>query len=245
MDNHPAGVSRWRIFSWTLFDFAQTSFSVIIITVVYSRYFTHRVAGGQRWLWGAAVSLSMVCAAALSPPLGAVADYSRNRKNFLLLFALTCICATSLLFFVREGMVVTGFALFVIANIGFEGGMVFYDAFLPGITAKTSYGRVSGYGFAMGYLGALAVLLIVRLMLPDSGDPSYLFYVRLSFVVAGVFSILFAPSVFVRSGTTRFGGTSSFPCPSRAYARRPYVPGPLHRQGISFDCPFPRCFLHL
>ena len=223
MDPRQAGVSRWRIFSWTLFDFAQTAFSVIVITVVYSRYFTHRVAGGQRWLWGAAVSLSMVCAAALSPPLGAVADYSRNRKGFLLLFALTCIGATSLLFFVREGMVVAGFALFVIANIGFEGGMVFYDAFLPGITAKTSYGRVSGYGFAMGYVGALAVLLIVRFMLPDSGDPSYLFYVRLSFVVAAAFFLFFSlplfffvreppvsgdrPRSLVRAGLTRAGRT--------------------------------------
>ena len=196
-DLPPAGVSRWRVFSWTLFDFAQTAFSVIVITVVYSRYFTHHVAGGQRWIWGAAVSLSMVCAAALAPPLGAVADYSRNRKGFLLLFALTCIGGTSLLFFVREGMVIAGFALFVIANIGFEGGMVFYDAFLPGITERTSYGRVSGYGFAMGYLGALAVLLIVCLMLPDSADPSYLFYVRLSFVVAAAFFLFFSLPLFL------------------------------------------------
>jgi UMF1 family MFS transporter len=223
LDPRTAGVSRWRIFSWTLFDFAQTAFSVIVITVVYSRYFTHHVAGGQRWLWGAAVSLSMVCAAALSPPLGAVADYSRKRKGFLLLFALTCIGATSLLFFVREGMVVAGFALFVVANVGFEGGMVFYDAFLPGITAKTSYGRVSGYGFAMGYLGALAVLLIVRLMLPDSTDPAYLFYVRLSFVVAAGFFLFFSlplflfvreppvsgerPPSLVRAGLSRAGRT--------------------------------------
>ena len=189
-------VSRWRIFSWTLFDFAQTAFSVIIITVVYSRYFTHHVAGGQRWLWGAAVSLSMVCAAALSPPLGAIADYSRNRKGFLFLFALTCISATAMLFFVRDGMVVAGLLLFVAANIGFEGGLVFYDSFLPGITSKSSYGRVSGYGFAMGYLGALAVLVIVHFLLPDSSSADYLFYVRLSFVVAAGFFLFFSLPLF-------------------------------------------------
>ncbi|HUI11028.1 MAG TPA: MFS transporter [Bacteroidota bacterium] len=215
--------SRWRIFSWTLFDFAQTAFSVIIITVVYSRYFTNRIAGGRQWLWGAAVSVSMICAAALSPPLGAVADYSRNRKGFLLLFALTCIVATSLLFFVQEGMVVAGFALFVVANVGFEGGLVFYDSFLPGITTRTSYGRVSGYGFAMGYVGALAVLLIVHLLLPPSADPAYLFYVRLSFVVAAAFFLFFSlplflfvrepvvttppPPSFVRAGLARAGKT--------------------------------------
>ena len=219
----PRFASRWRIFSWTLFDFAQTAFSGIIITVVYSRDFTNRIAGGRQWLWGAAVSLSMVCAASLAPPLGAVADYSRNRKGFLLLFALTCITATSLLFFVREGMVVAGFALFVIANVGFEGGLVFYDSFLPGITTRTSYGRVSGYGFAMGYVGALAVLLIVHLLLPPATDPAYLFFVRLSFVVAAAFFLVFSlplflfvrepvvttppPTSFFRAGLARAGKT--------------------------------------
>ena len=186
-----------RIFSWTLFDFANTAFSVIIVTVIYSRYFTNHVAGGQRWLWGLAVSLSMICAALLSPPLGAAADSSRNRKRFLFLFTIACIVCTALLFFVRDGMTALGVLLFVVANIGFEGGLVFYDAFLPGLTPKHTYGRVSGYGFAMGYLGALAVLLIVNTMLPDSTNPDYLFFVRLSFVVAAVFFLFHSLPMFV------------------------------------------------
>src|SRR5512139_2048563 len=82
---------RGQIFAWTLFDFANTAFSVTIVTVIYSRYFTDHVAGGQRWLWGLAVSLSMICAAALAPPLGAAADFSRNRKRFLLFFTVACV----------------------------------------------------------------------------------------------------------------------------------------------------------
>ena len=193
---HEAPASRWQILAWTLFDFANTAFSVIIVTVIYSRYFTHTVAGGRRWLWGLAVSLSMIFAALLAPPLGAAADFSRNRKRFLLLFTIVSVIATAMMFFVREGMVLTGLLLFVAANIGFEGGLVFYDAFLPGITSRNSYGRVSGYGFAMGYAGALAVLLIVRMMLPDAADPLYLFYVRLSFVVAAVFFMFFSLPLF-------------------------------------------------
>ena len=66
--NSIVGKRRGQIFAWTLFDFANTAFSVIIVTVIYSRYFTDHVAGGQRWLWGLAVSLSMVCASSpLSP----------------------------------------------------------------------------------------------------------------------------------------------------------------------------------
>ncbi|HEX9005850.1 MAG TPA: MFS transporter [Bacteroidota bacterium] len=189
--------SRWRIFAWTLFDFANTAFSVIVVTVIFSRYFTNHVAGGQRWLWGLAVSLSMICAAALSPPLGAAADFSRSRKKFLLAFTLVSVACTALMFFVREGMVLTGILLFVAANIGFEGGLVFYDAFLPGLTSRSTYGRVSGYGFAMGYVGALAVLLLVMLILPPQGDPEYLFRVRLSFVVAAAFFLVFSLPMFV------------------------------------------------
>jgi UMF1 family MFS transporter len=196
---HNAGpsTSRGQIFSWTLFDFANTAFSVVVVTVIYSRYFTNTVAGGQRWLWGLAVSLSMVLAALLSPPLGAVADYSRNRKRFLVLFTVTSVLCTSLLYFVEPGMVIPGIALFILANIGFEGGLVFYDAFLPGLTARTSYGRVSGYGFAMGYLGALAILLLIMLMLPEPSQPDYLHFVRLTFVMAAAFFLVFSLPLFL------------------------------------------------
>lgn len=197
MTSPPPPANRARIFSWTLFDFANTAFSVIIVTVIYSRYFTTRVAGGQRWLWGLAVSLSMILAAALSPPLGAAADSSHFRKRFLLIFTLASVVSTALMFFVQEGMIFLGILLFVIANIGFEGGLVFYDAFLPGITSRQSYGRVSGYGFAMGYLGALAVLLIVDVMLPAASHPEYLFYLRFSFVVAAAFFFVFSLPMFL------------------------------------------------
>jgi MFS transporter, UMF1 family len=193
----PRTTSRGTIFAWTLFDFANTAFSVIIVTVIYSRYFMNHVAGGSHWSWSLAVSLSMVVAALLAPPLGAVADSSRNRKRFLLLFTLASVIATSMMFFVTEGMVLTGALLFIVANVGFEGGMVFYDAFLPGITNRSSYGRVSGYGFAMGYLGALVVLLIVNSFLPGSSDPSYLWHVRFSFVIAGLFFLVFSIPLFL------------------------------------------------
>lgn len=139
----------------------------------------------------------MIGAAALAPPLGAVADHSGRRKRFLLLFAMTCMVCTSLLFFVHEGMILAGFALFVLANIGFEGGMVFYDSFLPRLTTPRTYGRVSGYGFAMGYLGALAVLIIIKFLLPPGTDPEYLWFVRFSFIVAALFFFVFSLPMFL------------------------------------------------
>lgn len=193
----PSYPGKFRVFSWTLFDFANTAFSVIVVTVLYSNYFTTVVAGGRSSLWGLSVSLSMVCAAVLSPPLGAAADCGRNRKFFLFVFTVASVICTALLYFVQAGMVVTGMLLFIVANIGFEGGLVFYDAFLPGLTPKSSLGRVSGYGFAMGYAGALAVLLIVKLMLPADTDPAYPQMIRFSFVVASVFFLIFSLPMFL------------------------------------------------
>jgi UMF1 family MFS transporter len=188
--------SKSKIFFWTLFDFANTSFSVIIVTVIYSRYFTNYVAGGKTWLWGFAVSISMVISALLSPPMGAIADLSRNRKRFLLLFTFICIVCTALMFYIRKGDVLLGLVLFIFANIGFESGLVFYDAFLPNLTEKKNLGRVSGYGFAMGYVGALTILLIIMALLPAYSSPNYYFYVRLSFVVAAVFFMFFSLPLF-------------------------------------------------
>ncbi len=189
--------SKSKIFFWTLFDFANTAFSVIVVTVIYSKYFSNYVAGGKKWLWGLSVSISMVIAAILSPPLGAVADVSRNRKRFLLIFTLVSVVCTALMFYIHKGDVFYGALLFILANIGFEAGLVFYDAFLPNLTEKKNFGRVSGYGFAMGYIGALAVLLIVMVLLPAQSSPDYYFYIRLSFVVAAVFFLFFSIPLFL------------------------------------------------
>ncbi|MHB1685798.1 MAG: MFS transporter [Ignavibacteriaceae bacterium] len=189
--------NKIRIFFWTLFDFARTSFSVIVITVIFSKYFSNYVTGGKVWLWGLAVSISMVITALLSPPLGAIADVSRNRKRFLLIFSAVTILSTALMFNVQKGDILLGMILFILANIGYEGGVVFYDAFLPNITEKKNFGRVSGYGFAMGYVGALAVLLIIKILLPPQSSADYYFYIRLSFVVAAVFFLVFSIPLFL------------------------------------------------
>lgn len=220
---HPEIASRGQIFSWTLFDFANTAFSVVVVTVIFPRYFIGHVAGGRQWIWGLAVSLSMLVAAVLAPPLGAAADFSQSRKRYLLIFTLASVVCTALLFTVTEGMILAGMLLFIVANIGFEGGIVFYDAFLPGLTTRKNYGRVSGYGFAMGYVGSLVILLVVNWMLPASSDPGYIFVVRLSFAVAAAFFLVFAipfflfvpepppagppPQSLMRAGIRRSAGT--------------------------------------
>ncbi|MBI2428473.1 MAG: MFS transporter, partial [Ignavibacteriales bacterium] len=95
--------NRSQIFVWTLFDFANTSFSVMIVAVGYSLYFKEIVVGGSGrgdFLWGIAVSISMLLTAIIAPVLGAAADFSSRRKRFLFGFTLASIVCTSLLFFI-------------------------------------------------------------------------------------------------------------------------------------------------
>ncbi len=192
--------SRWQIFVWTLFDFANTSFSVLIVAVGYSLYFKEIVAGGAGrgdFFWGVAVSLSMLVTALIAPVLGAASDFAHLRKRFLLGFTLASIIATACLFTIEPGMILAGTLIFVVANVGFEGGIVFYDAFLPLLTSERTYGRVSGYGFAMGYVGSLASLLIAMPLYAGGFAAGNLHNIKLSFLVAAAMFLAFSAPLFI------------------------------------------------
>jgi MFS transporter, UMF1 family len=194
------GSNRLQIFVWTLFDFANTAFYVLILTVGYPLYFKEIVAKNHTngdFLWGIAFSTSMLIVAIISPILGAVADYGAGKKRFLLFFTLLCILATSGLFFVIESMVLMGILLLVLANIGFEAGLVFYDAYLPELTTERSYGRVSGYGFAMGYIGSLVTLAVAYPLFMGGFSPLNLINIRYSFFLAAGFFLIFSLPIFL------------------------------------------------
>lgn len=182
-----------KIFVWTLFDFANTSFSIVVVTFLYAVYFKKVVAQGQPigdLYWSLGTSVAMIVTAVISPILGAIADYSAGKKRFLLFFTLLCIAATSSLFFVDSGNVFLGILIFIFANVGFEAGLVFYDSFLPEITEPKNYGRVSGYGFAMGYLGSLATLAIIYPFIQAE-------MIKESFPVAALFFLIFSLPLFI------------------------------------------------
>ena len=191
---------KYKVFSWLLFDFANTSFSVIMVTLAFPLYFKNVICNGAPSgdaLWGVSISLSMLLVALISPVLGAAADYSGQRKRFLFVFTLISVAATALLSFSGPGMAIAAVVLFILANIGFEGGLVFYDAYLKEIATEKSVGRVSGYGFAMGYLGALAILLLLKPLLSKGIVLANAPNVQLSFLVAALFFAIFAAPIFL------------------------------------------------
>jgi UMF1 family MFS transporter len=184
---------KFRVFIWTLFDFANTSYSIVVVTFLYAVYFKQTIVEGKSigdFYWSIGTSLSMFITALISPILGSIADYSAGKKRFLLFFTLTCILATTLLYFTGRGDIFLGLLLFVIANVGFEAGLVFYDAFLPEITAPKNYGRVSGYGFAMGYLGSLTTLAIIFPLVKFQN-------VKETFPLSAIIFLLFAIPLFI------------------------------------------------
>lgn len=174
-------VKKREIFGWAMYDFANSAFATTILAVIFNHYFATVVAGGEKGveilgfrLHGASfftfsVSLSMLISALLAPFLGAVADTSASKKRFLMLFCYMALLFTGLLYFVREGNYWRGAIFFIIANIGFAGGNVYYNAFLPEISNDQNIGRISGFGWALGYIGGGALLAINLVMLQYPG----------------------------------------------------------------------------
>ena len=191
-----------------MFDFANSSYTTLIMTVVYSVYFRDAVVGaadnrGDR-LWGLANFLAMGVVALTSPILGAFSDYSGRRKFFLIVTTLQTVLATALLFFVGPGDVRSGIVFYVVATIGFEGGYVFYNAFLPDVSTPKTIGRVSGWAWAVGYAGGLFSLalcfpLIGRPLRDAHGmlDPLAVSQRQISFLLVAVFFLVFALPSFL------------------------------------------------
>jgi UMF1 family MFS transporter len=152
-----------QVISWCLFDFANSAYSAVIAAVIFPVYYVSSVVGnetgqGDVW-WGRAISLSMALVALTSPFMGGVADYSGRRKRLLFFYTSACVISVSLFSLLEKGMALEGFLLVLIANIGMEGGLVFYNSFLPEIAGREFQGRVSAWGFGVGYAGSILSLL--------------------------------------------------------------------------------------
>jgi UMF1 family MFS transporter len=160
--------TRRAIWAWALYDFANSPFTTLVVTFIYAAYFTQAMVDDEirgTGLWTLGVSATAITVAALSPFAGAVADRAGFRKAFLIFFTLVCIASTARLAHIPPGGegadgALRALAWFVVANIAFEMGSVFYNAFLPDVAPAGQIGRVSGYGWSMGYVGGLLALVV-------------------------------------------------------------------------------------
>ena len=154
---------RQNVFVWSLYDFANSAFTTLVVTFIYAAYFTKAIAENEiigTALWSRAVSLTAIIVAIASPIMGVIADKANLRKTILVFMTYTSIFGSIMLYFAMPGEVMKALTWFVIANIGFELGGVFYNAYLPEIAPENKIGRVSGYGWSFGYVGGLLCLVI-------------------------------------------------------------------------------------
>lgn len=189
-----------EVFAWCMYDFANSAFPTLIITVAYSVYFKTIVSGGGGkgdFLWGIALSAAMILSVTITPPLSAIADRRGSRKLFLILYAYICVLATALLANVTAGMIFAGMAFFIIATAAFESSLIFYNSFLPDVSTPKNVGKISGWGWGLGYLGGLLCLFLVKPFLAGGFSQENLPLFRMSFVaVAGFYGLFTLPLIF-------------------------------------------------
>ncbi len=158
---------EWRqVAVWASFDWANSAFPTCVVTFIYATYFTQAIAADElsgTTAWSRAVAVSSILAALLSPLAGALADRGGRRAEYLMFATFICCAATALLTFVAPGLesaVLLALVLFAVANLAFEMGTVFYNAFLPELAPAGAIGRASGWSWGFGYAGGLVCLAL-------------------------------------------------------------------------------------
>lgn len=199
---------RRAITAWTMYDWANSTFATTIMAAVFPVYYATLGAAGESGAlmtsrWGFTTAIAALIAAVISPVLGAVADIRGSKKKFLAFFMVLGVVATALLFFTQgEGSWLIASIIFVFANIGFAGSLVYYDALLPHVANADEIDQVSSKGYMMGYIGG-GILLAVNLgmiMFVPTLVPALTkgLMTRLSFVTVAIWWLGFTIPLFLR-----------------------------------------------
>lgn len=159
-DDHPP-VKRRELAAWAFYDFANSGYTTVVITAVFNAFFVGVIAGGAEWAtmaWTLALSVSYALVIVGAPMLGAWVDLRAHKKALLAATTMLCVASTAALALCGPGDVLLALILVAISNLAYSLGENLIAAFLPELAADEAMGRLSGYGWAVGYLGGLLVL---------------------------------------------------------------------------------------
>ncbi len=191
-----------EVWAWSMYDFANSGYTTVVITAVFGAYFVGVVAGGTAWAtlaWTAALSLSYALILATGPLIGAWADAHAAKKKLLAICTAGCVVFTALLYYAQPGSVALALALIVVSNYFFGTGENLIAAFLPELADSRAMGRVSGWGWAFGYLGGLAALGICLYYITASARPANETVPVTMLITAAFFALAAAPTfLFLR-----------------------------------------------
>ena len=198
-------VSLREVWAWSMYDFANSGYTTVVITAVYGAYFVGVVAGNAHWAtlaWTVSLSLSYAAIVITGPLIGAWADAHAAKKRLLLLSTIGCIAFTALLWFASPGAVLLALALVAISNYFFGTGENLIAAFLPELADSQAMGRVSGWGWSFGYLGGLVSLglcLVYISWAREAGQGAAQFVPATMLITAALFALAAIPTfLFLR-----------------------------------------------
>jgi UMF1 family MFS transporter len=214
MENPPASAAasdlnhKREIRAWTMYDWANSAFATTIMAAVFPIFYATLGAAGETGAimtsrWGFTTAIAALIAAVISPLLGALADFSGSKKKFLTIFMLLGVISTALLFLPNQpGSWLIASFIFIFANIGFAGSLVYYDALLPHVARADEIDQVSSRGYMMGYFGGgvlLAVNLVMIMVLPSIFPALGTgLMTRLSFVTVAIWWFVFSLPLLTR-----------------------------------------------
>jgi UMF1 family MFS transporter len=161
-DEGRAGWFNREVFGWAMFDFANQAFTLVILTTMFHVYFVSHVVPGDesrgRQLWATSGIVALVAVILVSPLIGALADFSGAKKRLLFVTYLASVVLTAALGLVQPGQVTAGMTLFIVGYGFYAVGENFMAAFLPELATHRDMGKVSAFGWTMGYVGGLTCL---------------------------------------------------------------------------------------
>lgn len=178
-----------------MFDFANSSYTTVIISVAFCTVFTNIIVGdGPEYrmgnlLWSVALSISYAIVVLTAPIFGAIMDFSATKKKFLFASYMITVAFTAGLYFATPGMIVLSIILVIVSNFGFAVGESFVSAFLPDLGPPSELGKISGWAWGLGYFGGLASTIIVSLLGP-SDDPANMAALRYMGPITAAFFLI-------------------------------------------------------
>ncbi|MDA0982955.1 MAG: MFS transporter [Proteobacteria bacterium] len=191
---------RFReVWAWSMYDFANSGYTTVVITAVFNAYFVAAVAGKAPWAtfaWTAALSLSYLAVLVTAPLVGAWADAHAAKKRLLFYSTVGCVLFTALLWFASPGAVALAIVLVVLSNFFFATGENLIAAFLPELATSKAMGRVSGWGWAFGYIGGIVSLgvSLAYLMTRPEGTPASESVPVVMLITAAIFALSAVPT---------------------------------------------------
>jgi UMF1 family MFS transporter len=157
------GVAKRELFAWAMYDFANSGYTTVVLTAVFNAYFVSVIAQKAPWAtfaWTATLAVSYAMVMFAGPIIGAYADRHAAKKKLLFVFTVGCVASTALLWFSGPGTLVWAMIFVIISNFCYAIGENLTAAFLPELSTPEALGRVSGWGWSLGYVGGLVALII-------------------------------------------------------------------------------------